>query len=253
METLKDYMDKKAVARGAGADRGLPRAQGRESVPDPGLPHRRPRHRGLSAATCARPGGRLARRGQGRRPGHPPDRGRADQHRPRRHAGRAARADPTGPGRDAGDLRTRRRQDPPDPRGPRHRLPARARGGRDTTAAWPSCPGSATKTSENILKSIAFLRQASAYRLSHHAADEAEGLRAALAKLPGVTAALIAGDVRRRSEVVRDLVMVLVADVSPARAVQASQPASRACTSSPGRTSAGSRSASPAARARRSW
>jgi DNA polymerase (family X) len=71
------------------------------------------------------------------------------------------------------------------------------------------------RTSENILKSIAFLRQASAYRLSHHAADEAEGLRAALAKLPGVTAALIAGDVRRRTEVVRDLVMVLVADVAP--------------------------------------
>ena len=71
------------------------------------------------------------------------------------------------------------------------------------------------RTSENILKSIAFLRQASAYRLSHHAADEAEGLRAALAKLPGVTAALIAGDVRRRTEVVRDLLMVLVADVAP--------------------------------------
>jgi DNA polymerase (family X) len=71
------------------------------------------------------------------------------------------------------------------------------------------------KTSENILKSIAYLRQASAYRLSHHAADEAEGLRAALAKLPGVTAAYTAGDVRRRSEVVRDLVMVLVADVAP--------------------------------------
>ena len=71
------------------------------------------------------------------------------------------------------------------------------------------------KTSENILKSIAFLRQASAYRLSHHAADEAEGLRAALAKLPGVTAAHTAGDVRRRSEVVRDLVIVLVADVAP--------------------------------------
>jgi DNA polymerase (family X) len=71
------------------------------------------------------------------------------------------------------------------------------------------------KTSENILKSISFLRQAGAYRLSHHAADEAEGLRAALAKLPGVTAAYTAGDVRRRAEVVRDLVMVLVADVAP--------------------------------------
>jgi DNA polymerase (family 10) len=72
------------------------------------------------------------------------------------------------------------------------------------------------KTSENILKSIAFLRQASAYRLSHHAAEEAEGLRFALARLPGVTAAIVAGDVRRRAEVVRDLVLVLVAEVSPA-------------------------------------
>src|SRR5439155_1224086 len=37
------------------------------------------------------------------------------------------------------------------------------------------------KTSENILRGIAFLRQASGLRLSHHAADEAEGLRVALA------------------------------------------------------------------------
>ena len=72
------------------------------------------------------------------------------------------------------------------------------------------------KTSENILKSIAFLRQASSFRLSHHAAEEAEGLRAALARLPGVTEAIVAGDVRRRAEVVRDIVIVLVADVSPA-------------------------------------
>ena len=61
------------------------------------------------------------------------------------------------------------------------------------------------KTSENILKSITFLRQASTYRLSHHAAEEAEGLRLALARLPGVTTAFVAGDVRRRVEVVRDL------------------------------------------------
>jgi DNA polymerase (family 10) len=72
------------------------------------------------------------------------------------------------------------------------------------------------RTSENVLKSIAYLRQASAYRLSHHAADEAEGLRAALERLPGVTSAIIAGDVRRRSEVVKDLIIVLVADSSPA-------------------------------------
>jgi DNA polymerase (family 10) len=72
------------------------------------------------------------------------------------------------------------------------------------------------RTSENVLKSIAYLRQASAYRLFHHAAEEAEGLRAALERLPGVTNATIAGDVRRRSEVVKDLVIVLVADSSPA-------------------------------------
>jgi DNA polymerase (family X) len=72
------------------------------------------------------------------------------------------------------------------------------------------------KTSENLLKSIAYLRQASAFRLSHHAADEAEGLRAALERLPGVTRVIVAGDVRRRSEVVRELVVVLVADSSPA-------------------------------------
>src|SRR5919112_6778986 len=34
------------------------------------------------------------------------------------------------------------------------------------------------KTSENILKGIAFLRQASSYRLLHHAIEEADGLRA---------------------------------------------------------------------------
>ena len=71
------------------------------------------------------------------------------------------------------------------------------------------------KTSENILKGIAYLRQASAYRLLHHAADEAEGLRAALERMPGVLQAVVAGDVRRRAEVVRDLVLVIVAEVAP--------------------------------------
>src|ERR671917_2365034 len=46
------------------------------------------------------------------------------------------------------------------------------------------------RTSENILKSIAFLRRASAYRLYHHAADEAGGLRVALERLPGVISAV---------------------------------------------------------------
>ena len=72
------------------------------------------------------------------------------------------------------------------------------------------------KTSENILKGIAFLRQASGFRLSHHAADEAEGLRAALERMPGVTRAVVAGEVRRRTEIVKDLVLVLIVDTSPA-------------------------------------
>jgi DNA polymerase (family X) len=76
-------------------------------------------------------------------------------------------------------------------------------------------PRFGARTSENILKAIAFLRQASAYRLSHHAADEAEGLRAALERLPGVISAITAGDVRRRSEVVRDIIVVLVAEAPP--------------------------------------
>jgi DNA polymerase (family X) len=71
------------------------------------------------------------------------------------------------------------------------------------------------KTSENILKGIAYLRQASAFRLSHHAADEADGLRAALERMPGVLRVVVAGDVRRRAEVVRDLVLVIVAEVAP--------------------------------------
>ncbi len=89
-------------------------------------------------------------------------------------------------------------------------LEAAARDGR-----LARLPRFGQKTAENILKGIAFLRAASGYRLAHHAADEATGLRDALAALPGVTAAIITGDVRRRLEVVRGLSVVLVADVAP--------------------------------------
>jgi DNA polymerase (family 10) len=77
-------------------------------------------------------------------------------------------------------------------------------------------PRFGARTSENILKGIAFLRQATSFRLMHHAADEAGGLRAALERLPGVRSAIVAGDVRRRSEVVKELIFVLVAESSPA-------------------------------------
>jgi DNA polymerase (family 10) len=76
-------------------------------------------------------------------------------------------------------------------------------------------PRFGTRTAEKIVKGIAFLRQASQWRLSHHAAQEAESFREAFARLPHVLSAHTAGEVRRRCEVVRELVTVLVADVSP--------------------------------------
>jgi DNA polymerase (family 10) len=90
-------------------------------------------------------------------------------------------------------------------------LEAAARDGR-----LARLPRFGQKTAENILKGIAFLRQASAFKLAHHAEEEAEALRTALATLPGVLNAVIAGEVRRRMEVVRDIVLVLVADLAPA-------------------------------------
>jgi len=90
-------------------------------------------------------------------------------------------------------------------------LEAAARDGR-----LAKLPRFGQKTAENILKGIAFLRQASAFKLAHHAAEEAEGLRNALAALPGVLSAEVAGDLRRHMEVVRDIVVVLVANVPPA-------------------------------------
>ena len=77
-------------------------------------------------------------------------------------------------------------------------------------------PRFGAKTSENIVRGIAYLRQTSMFRLSHHAAEEAAGLRQALEKLPGVVHAIVAGDVRRRTELVREVVLVVVADVAPA-------------------------------------
>ena len=71
------------------------------------------------------------------------------------------------------------------------------------------------RTAEKVLKGIAFLRQASRWRLCHHAALEAEAFRQAFATLPHILAAHTAGEVRRRCEVVHELVAVLVADVAP--------------------------------------
>lgn len=76
-------------------------------------------------------------------------------------------------------------------------------------------PRFGAKTAENILKGIAFLRQASAFRLAHHAREEAEQMARALATLPGVLRVEPAGEVRRCTEVVKEVVLVVVADVPP--------------------------------------
>ena len=90
-------------------------------------------------------------------------------------------------------------------------LEAAARDGR-----LARLPRFGAKSAENLLKGIAFLRQSSGQRLFHHAASEAETLRAALARIAGVDSVTIAGEVRRRMEIVRDVVLVVVADAAPA-------------------------------------
>ncbi|HWA16754.1 MAG TPA: DNA polymerase/3'-5' exonuclease PolX [Gemmatimonadales bacterium] len=90
-------------------------------------------------------------------------------------------------------------------------LEAAARDGR-----LARLPRFGPKTAENILKGIAYLRKAGAHKLAHHAADEAEGLRATLEQMPGVIRAVVAGEVRRRLELVSEIVIVLVADAPPA-------------------------------------
>jgi DNA polymerase (family 10) len=89
-------------------------------------------------------------------------------------------------------------------------LEAAARDGR-----LAALPRFGARTAENILKGIAFLRQASQWRLCHHAAEEAHALAEALGRVPHVLAVHPAGEVRRRTEVVRELEMVVVADVAP--------------------------------------
>ncbi len=89
-------------------------------------------------------------------------------------------------------------------------LEAAARDGR-----LGKLPGFGPKTVESILKGIAMKRRVVGLRLAHHAAEEAELLRVALARVPGVTDAIVAGEVRRRCEVVRELVHVVVSE-SPA-------------------------------------
>ena len=65
------------------------------------------------------------------------------------------------------------------------------------------------KTAENVKKGIAFLKRSSEFRLFHHALDEALGVQRALQGLDGVRRVEVAGSVRRRREIIRDLDLVV--------------------------------------------
>lgn len=76
------------------------------------------------------------------------------------------------------------------------------------------------RTAENVIKGINFLRQTRGRRLAHHATEEARALGQSLGRLDGVSRAIVAGEVRRCCEVVREIVVVLIADAAPAEIFQ---------------------------------
>src|SRR3989475_8421242 len=80
-------------------------------------------------------------------------------------------------------------------------------------------PRFGAKTAENVRRGIAHLRQASTLRLFHHALDEVEAVRRALAGLEGagVLRVEIAGAVRRRCELIGALDLVGVHEGQAAR------------------------------------
>ena len=70
-------------------------------------------------------------------------------------------------------------------------------------------PRFGAKTAANVLKGIAFLKRSTEFRLFYHARAEAVGVQQALAALPGVRRVEIAGSLRRRCEIIRDLDFVV--------------------------------------------
>ncbi|HET7457473.1 MAG TPA: DNA polymerase/3'-5' exonuclease PolX [Gemmatimonadaceae bacterium] len=91
-------------------------------------------------------------------------------------------------------------------------LEAAARDGRLATL-----PKFGEKTAEKILKGIAFLKETGALVLFPHARAEAERLLAGVRRHPDVERAEVAGSVRRRREVVRDVDIVAACSATPAR------------------------------------
>ncbi|MDQ3948933.1 MAG: DNA polymerase/3'-5' exonuclease PolX [Gemmatimonadota bacterium] len=73
------------------------------------------------------------------------------------------------------------------------------------------------KTAEKILKAIAFLRETGARVLFPHALGEAQRLLAAVSAHPDVERAEIAGAIRRRLEIIRDVDIVAACRTDPTR------------------------------------
>jgi len=79
-----------------------------------------------------------------------------------------------------------------------------------TDGRLAALPRFGTKTAETVRRGIAFLRQGAGVRLFHHAYDDIEAVRLALAELEGVQRVEIAGAVRRRCEVIGRLDLIAV-------------------------------------------
>jgi DNA polymerase (family 10) len=91
-----------------------------------------------------------------------------------------------------------------------HELEQAARDGR-----LAALPRFGEKTAEKILRGIAYLKETSAYVLYPHALAEAQRLLAAVLRHPGVERAEIAGSLRRRREVIRDIDIVAACREAP--------------------------------------
>lgn len=72
------------------------------------------------------------------------------------------------------------------------------------------------KTAAKILRGIEFLRRTGEFHLLHHALRQGETFRRAVLGISGVAAAEIAGSVRRRLELVRDVDLAVAATIAPA-------------------------------------
>jgi DNA polymerase (family X) len=77
-----------------------------------------------------------------------------------------------------------------------------------TDGRLAALPRFGAKTAENVRRGIAQLRQATGLRLFHHARDEIEQVRRALAALDGVQRVEVGGAVRRRCELIGRLDLI---------------------------------------------